>query len=272
MVKILLTIFVVIIIVVLILVIVAALFLRPLFNSLSRPADVKKAKELGDELESATGKTIVVVVAHPDDGEWWAGGTMGLLASHGNKVILVDGTSGEKGANVDGLDKIREKKQLEAAKVQGYEKVIFLRHPDRGLDTAPDLKGEILKIFKQYKPDYVITFDIDKEGYIYRHADHEAAGKAAWVAGKEYKKGLTFYLIHTSAPNALVDFAPVKDKKSKALSIVASYGQNAWWIRLVRPVFLRRSTGDESPERYGGGNAFPEAGVQYGELFRKVKS
>ncbi len=262
---------IVVILVILLLVMLAAVLLRPLLDRYNRPADIKKAKELGDELASSKGKTFVAVVAHPDDAEWWAGGTLGLLASKGNKVVLVVGTSGEKGANVNGLNKIREQKQLEAAKIQGYSKVVFLRHPDRGLSEAPHLTEEIVKVFDQYKPDAVFTFDIAKEGPVYHHADHEAAGKAAWAAGPKYKKGLIYYLIHTSAPNTIVDFEPVKEKKGKALSIVTSYGQNALWMRFLRPV-VRSSANRNNDQWYGGRNTFTEVGVQYGEVFRKVSS
>lgn len=263
------TVIAIVLAVILVLLLLAAFFLRPLMERYSRPENTKAAKERGDALASSRGKTFMAVVAHPDDAEWWGGGTLALLASKSNKVVLVVGTSGEKGASVDGLDKIREKKQLEAAKIQGYAKVVFLRHPDRGLGDAKHLKEEITGLFKKYKPDAVFTFDIEKEGPVYHHADHEAAGRAAWAAGPAYKDDLTYYMIHTSAPNTIVDFEPVKDNKRRALSIVASYGQNALWMRLLRPIF-RRSARQQNDDWYGGRNGFPDVGVTYGEVFRKV--
>lgn len=257
----------VIVLVVLVLLVLALSYLvSPLMMGLSKPANPKKAKNLGDKLLESRGKTFVVVVAHPDDAEWYAGGTLATLAQGGNRVIVVLGTSGEKGADVKNLAKLREERQRQAAEIMGYEKVIFLRHPDRGLGESAEFEQEVENIFRQYRPAAVFSFDTEKEGYIYRHADHEAAGRATLAAGRGMP-GLKFYLFHSSRPNVVVEFGPVKEKKGKALEILSDYGSRGRWISVLRFLFRRRD-GQEPFERFGMVTSYPELGVRYGEVFR----
>lgn len=76
----------------------AAAFLMHLRFEGATPADVPSAKAAGDTLLALRDTTVLVVLAHPDDAEWWSGGTIASLALH-NKVVLVLGTSGDKDAS-----------------------------------------------------------------------------------------------------------------------------------------------------------------------------
>lgn len=236
-------------------------------NYLSRPRDLEKAKKTGDELAKSQGRTFLVVGAHPDDAEWWAGGTIALLSKN-NQVVLILGTSGEAGADVPDLDKIRERQQREAAKIVGYDKVVFLRHPDRHLDESKDLRNELEQLYQEYKPDGVIAFDIEKQAYIYHHSDHIAAGRAAWDAASK-TSGIEFYLYHTSSPNTVVDFGKVKEEKKKALSELQDYRPPSRLMNILRTVTRSRSN-ESSFESYGGRSEFSSISVEYGEVFRKV--
>lgn len=244
----------------------------PLMNYLSRRADLNQAKHNGDRLLDSRSQTFLVIVAHPDDAEWYAGGTLASLVRAGNQVILIMGTSGEKGANVPDLGEIREAKQREAARIIGYQDVIFLRHPDRGLGESSGYEAEVKRLVDKYKPDVLFSFDVEKEGYVYRHPDHEAAGRASLAAAKAHP-GLALYLFHSSAPDVLVEFEPVKEKKRQALEILSDYGPRSRGIGLsiLRFVFRRRD-GREPFEWYGMAERHPEVGVQYGEVFRRMQA
>jgi len=244
-----------------------AVFAPRAFRTSVRPADVQAAKTAGDDLLSSNGKTFLVFVAHPDDAEWWAGGTLGMLARH-NAVILVMGTSGDAGNGglQSDLGAIRERLQVEGGKVLGYTDVVFLRHPDGHLAEAADYPGEVLDIVSSYKPDGVITFDTEKEGPVYHHADHEAAGRAALEAARSVG-GTTLYFQHTSAPDVIVDFGPVKDKKAEALTVLWSYhntGPFGWFNGIGTRLGMERRASDSISR-----SPYPEVGVEYGEVFRK---
>jgi len=239
-------------------------------SSLSRPADPQAAKKLGDKLLTLHNKIIVVVSAHPDDVDYWASGTLARLHRNGNKIIMVLGTSGEKGADIPNLGKIREGQQLKAAKIVGYDKVIFLRHPDRGLKSDSEFKSELRSIFKQYQPDLLFTFDIEKEAVIYRHSDHEAAGTAAHAVAPAFESIKDIYQFHTSAPNVIVDVTSVADVKSRAMEAHAyRQEQNNGLIGLLGFFFRLFGRGDR--RRFGADNSFEKSlGVKYAEVLRVV--
>ncbi|RJQ31371.1 MAG: hypothetical protein C4562_06270 [Actinobacteria bacterium] len=258
----------VVFIAIIILAVVVLMFvLGPLMNYLNKPADIKKAKENGDDLLALKNQTFLVFVAHPDDAEWYCSGTLAMLARAGNKVIVVDSTSGEKGAMVDNLDKIREEKQLEASKILGYADTIFLRHPDRGLPKAKNLANEYKELIKKYKPKAIFSFDSEHQALVYHHADHIAAGEATIRAAKEFDN-LELYLFHSSKNNVVINYEPVKMLKSHALLVITQYGQNGFWIRILRSFFRLRSS-EEPNMNYGQRVNYQEVGITYGELFRK---
>jgi LmbE family N-acetylglucosaminyl deacetylase len=248
--------------------VVVLLVFGPRFAHTSvRPADVKAAKAAGDELLASRGSTFLVFIAHPDDAEWWAGGTLAMLAKQ-NAVIVVLGTSGDAGNGglQSDLGQIREKLQLEGAKVSGYTDVVFLRHPDGHLAEVAEYPGEVADIVRSYRPDGIFTFDTEKEGPVYHHVDHEAAGRAALAAARG-TGDTTLYFLHTSAPDVIVDFAPAKEAKAAALSILWSYhdtGPLGFFSKVTRASGLERRAEDSISR-----SPYPEVGVEYGEVFRQ---
>lgn len=230
--------------------------------------DPVAAKAAGDALLASRDTTVLVVVAHPDDLEFYAGGTAISLARH-NKLILLMGTSGDKGAGGwPGVAPVREKLQLETAKIAGYSQVIFLRHPDQGLGQAAPYPGEVRAAFEKYKPTIVLSFDTADESQGYRHVDHEAAGRTAAAVAKELG-AVTLYLFSSSAPDVIVDYGPVAATKAKAFAKVGDYRTvNPFYAYLVAPV-LRLRNGPPQLS-YGMRASFPSVGVASGEVFRKV--
>jgi LmbE family N-acetylglucosaminyl deacetylase len=235
----------------------------------ARPVDVAAAKTAGDELLASRDATALIVVAHPDDTEWWAGGTAAMLARY-NHVVLVVGTSGDKGDGglVSGLGPIREKLQRQGGAIIGYREIVFLRNPDGGLGKAASFPGQVADLFAKFRPSIVLTFDVAREAQGYRHVDHEAAGRVT-AAAAEKVGGITMYLFQTSAPDVIVDYGPVKEKKARAFAILTSYHDLApivGWFNVA----MRRLGLSNAPVSYGLRASFPEVGVDFGEVFRKV--
>lgn len=231
-------------------------------------ADPVTAKASGDALLATRETTVLVVVAHPDDLEYYAGGTAISLAKH-NRVILLMGTLGDKGAGGwPGVAAVRERLQLETANIAGYSEVVFLRHPDQGLADAEAYAGEVKTAFRKYEPGIVLSFDVTDEAQGYRHVDHEAAGHTAAAVARDIG-GVTLYLFSSSAPDVVVDYGPVAETKAKAFATVGDYRTAnplyAWFVAPVR----RLRDGPPRPS-YGMRADFPGVGVTYGEVFRKV--
>lgn len=123
---------------------------------------------------------VMAISAHPDDTEFGVAGTMARWVKEGKQVIYVICTSGDKGTSdpdlhPEQLIEIREKEQNAAAKVLGVKEVIFLRHPDQGLEETPEFRKEIVKLIRMYQPAIIATSDPYRR-YI-NHRDHRIVGQ-----------------------------------------------------------------------------------------------
>ncbi len=205
--------------------------------------------------------------------DYWASGALAKLHQNGNSIIMILGTSGEKGNKKSNLDKIREEEQEKAGRIVGYDEIIFLRHPDRGLKADAKFKNELRKIFRQFQPDILFTFDIEKESLIYHHSDHRAAGIAAHSVAPEFDSIKTIYQFHTKAPNVIVDVTDIVDVKARALNAHHSVrGQGNGILTVLATVFQWLGFSDDNNyRRYGLENSFRKSlGVKYAEIFRVI--
>ena len=132
----------------------------------------------------------MVIMAHPDDAEWSCSGTVAKWCAEGWDVVYVLCTDGSKGSSdpemtSEKLVKIREKEQRDAGNVLGLKDVVFLGYPDSYLEATLELRKDIAREIRRYKPDVVIVGspgrDIER-GYYVSHPDHLAAGEAALSA------------------------------------------------------------------------------------------
>ena len=138
----------------------------------------------------------MVVTPHPDDAEFGIAGTVARWVKEGKDVVYVVCTNGDKGSSdinmrPEALAKIREKEQLDAAKVLGVREVIFLRHPDQGLEDTYEFRKQIVRLIRMYRPDIVATTD----PYLrYKwHRDHRIAGQVVLDAVFPYARDFLAY-------------------------------------------------------------------------------
>ena len=137
-------------------------------------------------------KRALCIVAHPDDIEFYCGGTVLKMTSRGVLVDFVLATSGDKGARDVSksrakVARIREREQEAAAYVLGVKRVAFLRHPDAELVEDLELREEFVREIRESKPDVLLTFDPNVD-YRY-HPDHRVVGRvaldAAWPCARD---------------------------------------------------------------------------------------
>ncbi len=130
---------------------------------------------------------ILVILAHPDDPEFFCGGTIARWVLAGHQVSYCLLTCGEKGTSdraltPDALCTQRQSEQMAAAAVLGVHQVRFLDHPDGYLVPDLELRKEITRVIRQEQPDVLVTCDPTNlyvgETYL-NHPDHRAAGQAA---------------------------------------------------------------------------------------------
>ncbi|MGQ9573095.1 MAG: PIG-L deacetylase family protein [Dehalococcoidia bacterium] len=134
---------------------------------------------------------VMVVTPHPDDAEYGVAGTVARWTRDGKEVVYVVCTNGDKGTSdpnlrPEELAQIRKREQLAAAKVLGVREVIFLGHPDQGLEDTPEFRKEIARLIRMYRPDTVVTADPHRR-YIW-HRDHRITGRVALDAVFPYAR------------------------------------------------------------------------------------
>jgi LmbE family N-acetylglucosaminyl deacetylase len=134
-------------------------------------------------------QNILVVLAHPDDPEFFCGATLARWARAGHKITYFLLTCGDKGFNdttseqmtTEMLCKIRHEEQANAARVIGVQAVHWLDRSDGYLAPDLGLRREILRAIRRFEPDIFVTSDPQNlfAGYGINHPDHRAAGQAA---------------------------------------------------------------------------------------------
>ena len=134
---------------------------------------------------------ILVVTPHPDDAEGGCGGTMGKWAKEaGTQVVLLLCTNGDKGtSNRDISPKelafTREREQQEASDVLGVKEVVFLSHPDGGLEDSPLFRSQIVREIRRHKPETIFCIDPYRSNS-HTHRDHRMSGQVALDAAFTY--------------------------------------------------------------------------------------
>ncbi|HEX3049940.1 MAG TPA: PIG-L deacetylase family protein [Aggregatilineaceae bacterium] len=129
---------------------------------------------------------VMGIFAHPDDPEFFCGGTIAKWAAEGKPITFVLATSGDKGSgdlNITPgeLVPMREAEERAAAACLGVQDVIFLRFRDGELQNNAELRRQITRLLRLKRPTVVVTNDPTTRwygsGYI-NHPDHRAIGDA----------------------------------------------------------------------------------------------
>jgi len=135
-------------------------------------------------------KIAISIQAHPDDQEFTIAGTLAKWARAGCQVISVIVTNGDAGSNASDkgaeykpeLAHIRQAEQKAANDILGITEIVFLGYPDGELVHTLELRKELTRIIRQYRPDVVLTGDPTRRFYdtdYINHPDHRAAADAA---------------------------------------------------------------------------------------------
>lgn len=124
-------------------------------------------------------KTILCLMAHPDDAEILSGGTLALLARLGWKVVTASMTPGQAGStqlNAEQISVVRRKEAASAAAVIGGEYHCLEAEDVFILYDKPTLL-RVIALFRQVRPTLVIT--ASPQDYMF---DHEITSHLAQTA------------------------------------------------------------------------------------------
>ena len=121
------------------------------------------------------------VVAHPDDVEYGTSGAVARWVERGVTVGYLLLTSGEAGMQRPPAEvgPLRAAEQRAACTVVGVEHLQILDHPDGTLVYSLDLRRDIARAIREFRPDVVVTgsWEVDFIAGL-NQADHRAAGLA----------------------------------------------------------------------------------------------
>lgn len=139
--------------------------------------DVSKLPPIGHDGP----KTLMAIAAHPDDIDFGSSGSVARWCAEGWTVYYVLTTSGDKGTHEPGiagqeLAAIREEEQRQAARILGVKEVFFLGYPDGFVEPTAELRERLVRLFRVYKPDVVLTWDGFRSSF--NHFDHRNTGIA----------------------------------------------------------------------------------------------
>lgn len=226
---------------------------------------------------------LLSIHAHPDDQEFTIGGTLAKWAQLGTEIITVCITSGDAGSNERtpsdctpaALARVREQEQRMACDVLGIKEVVFLNYTDGILTPTIELRRELTRLIRKYKPDAVITGDPTVRFYgnsYMNHPDHRVAADVALdavfpsagtrfifpellVEGLEPHAVSRVFLHGAEKPDVWVDIATTLETKVRALSQHAS--QLGTWDPYTRMAEWAREDGKAR-------------GVEFAEAFRVI--
>jgi LmbE family N-acetylglucosaminyl deacetylase len=184
---------------------------------------------------------VLVVGAHPDDAEFFAGATLARLARTA-RVELVVCTGGERGGRgLTDAGAVRREEQAEAARVLGLAAVHPLGFEDGGLEPGPTLRSALVPHLRRLRPELVLGHDprtlwtpVGPRTEL-GHSDHRAAGQALLdaiyprAASPNFQPGAglpwcprELWLFDTASPDLRLDVAESWDTKLEALRAHAS--------------------------------------------------
>lgn len=131
-------------------------------------------------------ESALVIVAHPDDIEFGCAGTAAKWVRRGCRIAYVIVTSGNIGTHDpnhtrDSLAEVREREQLAAAAVCGVHDVEFLRYHDGEVMPTLELRKDLVRMIRKYKPEVVFAMDptlIWSGNEYINHPDHRAVAIA----------------------------------------------------------------------------------------------
>jgi len=227
---------------------------------------------------------ILVVLAHPDDPEFFCGGTLAKWAREGHLITYVLLTRGDKGFHdttpenmtSEKLIALRKIEQENAANVIGAKAVHMMDNKDGYLVPDLNLRRDVVREIRRHKPDILVTCDPQTifATYGINHPDHRAAGQVVLDAmfpaagnkiffpelieeGFEPHMPKEVWCSLTMNPNTTVDVTETWDTKLNAILEHKSQMQD---IEKMKERFKSRRAEDSTEEN-----------PRYEEMFRVVK-
>jgi LmbE family N-acetylglucosaminyl deacetylase len=223
---------------------------------------------------------VLVVTPHPDDAEVWCGGTVAKWIKGGAAVYYLLCTDGSKGTSnpeitPQELAALREREQLQAARILGVKEVVMLHRSDGELEDTSDFRRDVVRQVRHIRPEVVLCPEPYRRNLAW-HRDHRITGQVTqdaifpyardhlhhvelWRDEKlePHKTGAILFW-GTEQPNTYVDITDTIELKTRAL--LAHRSQVDGRLEQDITQFIQ----ERAREAAAG------QGYAYGEAFRRV--
>ena len=168
----------------------------------------------------------------------------------------------------------REVEQQNASDIVGVANIVFLAHPDGGLEDTELFRSQVTREIRRFKPDLILAVD-PYRSTTHTHRDHRKSGQAAIDAAFTYawsyqhfpeqitEEGLEPHRVEQAFlwggedPDVFVDISDYLDVK------VDSLGAHASQMSSNREVRLERVTRNSGRHKEA-------TGLDYTEGFRRI--
>ena len=110
---------------------------------------------------------VMVIFAHPDEGEIYAGGVTALYTKLGHQVKFMSLTNGDAGhysMKPEDLVKRRYKEAMKAKEILGLSAYEILDYHDGVLTNTEEIRRKVAGSIEEWKADIVFTFYPAKGG------------------------------------------------------------------------------------------------------------
>ena len=225
-------------------------------------------------------KRAMAVTPHPDDCEGGCGGTLAKwIKEFGTVASVVMCTNGNKGTGDRGMTSAkladtRVVEQRNASDIVGVTDVVFLGHPDGGLEDTELFRSQVTREIRRFKPDLILCIDPYRTTS-HTHRDHRKSGQVALDAAFSYawsyqhfpehitEEGLEphrveqAFLWGSEDPNVFINIQKYLDIK------VDSLGAHASQMSSTREERLERIKNNSGRHR-------EKTGLEYAEGFRRI--
>jgi LmbE family N-acetylglucosaminyl deacetylase len=132
---------------------------------------------------------VLVVVAHPDDADFAAAGTVATWVDQGIDVsycLVTDGDAGGDDPSVPRaqIPALRRAEQTAAAKEVGVDDLVWLGYPDGQVMVSLPLRRDIARVIRKIRPQRVVSPSPERsyQSVYASHPDHLAVGEATLCA------------------------------------------------------------------------------------------
>lgn len=185
---------------------------------------------------------VLVVLAHPDDPEFFCGATLAKWARQGKEIHYLLLTCGNKGSDdpavtPEALCSTRREEQRAAGDVIGVKEITILGYGDGELFNTLDVRREIVREVRRLRPHTVVSCDPTmyiRGNIAINHPDHRVAGATTLDAlfpaagnrmyfpellaeGLEPYAPKEIWLSVTAEPNMFVNVTSTIDLKIQAI-------------------------------------------------------